>query len=72
MTGGELLGTANETLTNSLVMQGSATIAAAHGTTLHIGSGDLEFTQATGDTLVFGAPGQDGTVVWDFAGSIDV
>jgi autotransporter-associated beta strand protein len=62
ITGGELLGTATETLANSLNLQGSFTIAAAHGTTLTIGSGGLQLTQATGDTLFFGAPGQDGTV----------
>ncbi len=65
MTGGELLGTANETIANNTVLNGSVTIAAAHGTTLAIGSGGLQLTQAANDTYVFGALGQDGTVLLD-------
>jgi autotransporter-associated beta strand protein len=59
--GGELLGTANETLTNIFAWSGSSTIAAAHGTTLIQKGADAI---AAGSTLNFGAPGQDGTVVW--------
>ena len=62
MTGGELLGTATETLTNGLTFSGSSTIAAAHGTTLTENASSMAFIG--GATLNFGAPGQDGTILW--------
>ncbi len=64
--GGELLATANETLTNALVLSGTSTIAAAHGTTLD----ETGFTSiGPNSALNFGAPGQDGVVVWNPTGS---
>jgi autotransporter-associated beta strand protein len=64
--GGELLATANETLKNPFSLSGTSTIAAAHGTTLNeTGPADI----GSNSTLNFGAPGQDGTVVWDPNGS---
>ena len=67
--GGELLATASETLTNTLSLSGDSALAAAHGTTLTVKGA---VTIAAGSTLNFGAPGQDGTVVWDaMVGSID-
>ena len=62
---GALLGTINETLTNQIVTLngGSFTLAAAHLRTLALKSSlgwNLDQTVA----LNFGAPGQDGTVVW--------
>jgi FG-GAP-like repeat len=63
---GELLATANETLTNALSLSGTSTIAAAHGKMLtEKASG---YSVAGGSTLNFGAPGQDGTVLWDATG----
>ena len=65
VSGGELLGTANETLGNALVFSGTSTIAAAHGTTLNeTGFGSI----GTSSTLNFGAPGEDGVIVWKPAG----
>jgi hypothetical protein len=60
--GGELLATANETLTNVLSLSGT-TFAAAHGTTLTEKAPN--YSVLASSTLNFGAPGQDGTVVWD-------
>jgi hypothetical protein len=60
--GGELLATASETLTNVLSLSGDLSIAAAHGTTLTEKASD--YSVAGGSTLNFGAPGQDGTVIW--------
>jgi autotransporter-associated beta strand protein len=60
--GGELLATANETLTNALALSG-ATFAAAHGMTLVLKASSSSILASS--TLNFGAPGQDGTVVWD-------
>jgi fibronectin-binding autotransporter adhesin len=65
LSGGELLGAANETLTNGLSFSGSSTIAAAHGTTLT----ETGFTDISANsTLNFGALGQDGVVVWKPSG----
>ena len=61
-TGGELLGTGNETLTNRFSWSGTSTIAAAHGTTLTEQASSYIINGSS--TLNFGAPGQDGTVVW--------
>jgi fibronectin-binding autotransporter adhesin len=63
--GGELLATANVTLTNSLALS-DATFAAAHGTTLTEKASS--FSVLGDSTLNFGAPGQDGTVVWAATG----
>ena len=64
--GGELLATANETVTNALSLSGSSTIAAAHGTTLTENASDYSVGAST--TLNFGALGQDGTILWDANG----
>jgi autotransporter-associated beta strand protein len=60
--GGELLATANETLGNALTLSGTSTIAAAHGTTLNENSSSMNI--AASSTLNFGAPGEDGTILW--------
>jgi fibronectin-binding autotransporter adhesin len=61
VSGGKLLGTANETLGNGLSFSGTSTIAAAHGTTLK----ETGFASiAANSTLNFGALGQDGVVLW--------
>ena len=60
MSGGELLGTANETLGNDLTLSGTSTTAATHGTTL-TETGSMSI--GPNSTLNFGAPGQDGVVV---------
>jgi autotransporter-associated beta strand protein len=66
MNGGELLATANETLTNALSLSGSSTFAAAHGTTLT----ETGFTNiGANSTLNFGALGQDGVVLWTPTGA---
>jgi hypothetical protein len=62
MSGGELLGTANETLGNQLSLSGTSTIAAAHGTTLNENAPSYAIGANT--TLNFGSAGQDGTVLW--------
>jgi fibronectin-binding autotransporter adhesin len=61
LSGGELLATANETLTNALSFSGSSTVAAAHGTTLTVNESSL--TVAPSSTLNFGALGEDGTIL---------
>jgi autotransporter-associated beta strand protein len=64
LAGGELLATTNVTIT-SLALSGSVTLAAAKGATLDIAPPlTLSLTQASGDTLTFGAPGENGTVIW--------
>jgi autotransporter-associated beta strand protein len=67
LSGGELLGTANETLTNALSFSGSSTIAAAHGTTLNENASSLSV--AASSTLNFGALGEDGTILWHTSAS---
>jgi autotransporter-associated beta strand protein len=63
--GGEFLGVSNETLPNRLIMSGSFTLAAAHGTTLDLGgAAPWVLTESTGSAIAFGTPGQDGVVVW--------
>jgi fibronectin-binding autotransporter adhesin len=62
LSGGELLATANETLTNALSLSGTSTIAAAHGTTLNVDESTL--TIAAHSTLNIGSVGEDGTVLW--------
>ena len=59
---GELLATANETLTNALSLSGTSTIAAAHGKTLNVDESTL--TIAAHSTLNIGSVGEDGTVLW--------
>jgi fibronectin-binding autotransporter adhesin len=66
VSGGELLATANETLSNALTFSGTSTIAAAHGTTLSLILDSL--TIDAHSTLNFGALGQDGVVLWNMAG----
>jgi fibronectin-binding autotransporter adhesin len=62
MSGGELLATANETLSNPLNLSGTLTIAAAQGKTLIENASSIS---GQGSTLVFGSLGEDGVVVWD-------
>lgn len=65
LNGGALLGTASEAIANRLAMQGFVTIAAAHGTTLNLNSSTgWSWNQTGGGQLAFGAPGQDGTIIW--------
>src|SRR5215469_3308043 len=61
ITGGELLATTTETLTNPLAMTPAFTIAAAHGQTLTIFD-SWSFSPNAGQAVTFGAPGQDGNV----------
>ena len=62
LSGGELLATANETVTNELDFTGTSTIAAAHGMTLNENASSINI--AVNATLNFGAVGQDGVVIW--------
>jgi fibronectin-binding autotransporter adhesin len=64
ISGGELLATATETIPNSVTMSGNFTIAAAHGQTLTFPGGVWTLNTSMGEVISFGAPGQDGTVVW--------
>ena len=66
VSGGELLATANETLSNALTFTGTSTIAAAHGTTLSLSQDALAIDAHS--TLNFGALGQDGVVLWNVSG----
>jgi hypothetical protein len=62
LSGGELLGSADETLSNELILSGTSTIAAADGTTLT----ETGFTSfGANSTLNFGALGQDGVIIWN-------
>jgi FG-GAP-like repeat len=62
LSGGELLATANETLSNEFILSGSSTIAAADGTTLT----ETGFTSfSANSTLNFGAFRQDGVIIWN-------
>jgi hypothetical protein len=59
--GGELLATTTETVSTSMALGATPTIAAATGQTLTLeGSAQLSAPA----TLAFGAPGEDGTIVW--------
>jgi autotransporter-associated beta strand protein len=62
LSGGELLTTANETITDALNFSGTSTIAAAHGTTLNENASKDSFAANT--NLNIGAPGEDGTILW--------
>jgi hypothetical protein len=66
VSGGELLGTANETFNNALTFSGTSTIAAEHGTTLSLSQDALAVDAHS--TLNFGALGQDGVVLWNVSG----
>jgi hypothetical protein len=69
LSGGMLLGTANETINNYVGESGSSTtIAAAHGTTLTM-AGGVDF-DTDGTLLKFGAAGQDGTIVFQTKGAL--
>ena len=61
LSGGELLATANETLSNELDLSGSSTTAAADGTTL-TETGFMNIS--ANSTLNFGSPGHDGVIIW--------
>ncbi len=63
MTGGELLATTNETMSNALVISGTSTIAAARGTTLIEDA--VTFNEPASSTLNIGSPGDDGTILWE-------
>ena len=63
LSGGELLGTATETVTNALSFFAASTITAAHGTTLTVETSDASVQP--GSVLNFGSLGEDGVVVWD-------
>jgi fibronectin-binding autotransporter adhesin len=62
--GGELAGGLTETIGNQLTMSNSFTIAAAHGQTLTTSTTHPWTLNASGQTITFGALGQDGTVAW--------
>jgi hypothetical protein len=63
LNGGQLLATTTETVTQSMVFDGTPTIAAATGEILTLeGSAELS---GPATTLTFGAPGEDGTILWD-------
>jgi autotransporter-associated beta strand protein len=62
LSGGELLTTANETITDALNFSGTSTIAAADGTTLNEEASNDSLTANT--FLNIGAPGEDGTILW--------
>src|SRR5215471_6797801 len=64
ISGGEFLGTTTEAINNQATISGNITIAASHGQTLTFAPSFLNVNQNTGDTITFGAPGQDGTVVF--------
>jgi hypothetical protein len=60
--GGELLATTTQTMTASMVLNAIPTIAAATGQTLTLeGSAQVRGPA----TLTFGAPGEDGTILWE-------
>ena len=61
LSGGELLATTTQTMTTSMGLSATPTIAAATGKTLTLEGG----AQVSGAaTLTFGAPGEDGTILW--------
>ena len=62
--GGELLEGLTGTISNQSTISGNITIAAAHGQTLTFAPSFLTVGENTGETITFGAPGQDGTVVF--------
>jgi autotransporter-associated beta strand protein len=70
--GGELEGNGNLTFANPLTMNNSFTIAAAHGRTFKVGSGGWLLNEAAGNTISFGAAGQDGTVVLSDSGGASI
>jgi len=61
--GGELVGSASETVANKLIMSGNFTIAAATGKVLTLDSTSA-WTLASGSTVNFGDATNKGTVVW--------
>jgi autotransporter-associated beta strand protein len=64
ISGGELLATATESISNQLSMGGNFTIAAAHNQTLTFSPASPWFLSASNNVVTFGAPGQDGAIVW--------
>jgi fibronectin-binding autotransporter adhesin len=64
LSGGELLATATESISNQLTMSGDFTIAAAHNQTLTFSPALSWFFSASNNVVTFGAPGQDGAIVW--------
>jgi autotransporter-associated beta strand protein len=66
MTGGELLGAANETLSHDLNTSGAVTIAAAHATSLTLANGSVIVNASR---IVFGEGANDGTIVFKVSGS---
>jgi autotransporter-associated beta strand protein len=68
ITGGELAAGLTETISNQLTMSGNFTIAAAHGQTLTTSTTHPWTLNGSGQTVTFGALGQDGTVLWSTPG----
>jgi autotransporter-associated beta strand protein len=62
LSGGELLTTANETITDALNFSGTSTIAAAHGTTLNEDASS--YVIGANANINIGSPGEDGTILW--------
>jgi hypothetical protein len=60
--GGELLATTTQTMTTSMVLNATPTIAAATGQTLTL-EGSVQLRGPA--TLTFGATGEDGTILWE-------
>ena len=60
---GGLIGTATETLSNQLFINGGTTFSAAHGTTLTLNAG-AAWTIGAGCSIVFGNSTNDGAIVW--------
>jgi hypothetical protein len=61
LSGGESLATTTQTTTARMSLSATPTIAAATGKTLALDGGALVSGAAT---LTFGAPGEDGTILW--------
>jgi fibronectin-binding autotransporter adhesin len=64
MSGGELLGLANETFTNQMTLSGNLTFAAAHGTIMTQNASGWSFDATTPGAILFGQGANDGTIVW--------
>src|SRR5579872_4878836 len=73
ITGGELLASATETIANQLTMSGNFTIAAARGQFLTLSSSlPWSLTASASEVITFGAPGQDGVVIFKDTGGASI
>ncbi len=62
MNGGMLLASNSETISNTIVLESVATLAAAHGETLTFNAHPTLTSNTLGGTIFLGAPGDDGTI----------